>query len=672
MIKNDRKTIFGWCMYDWANSAYVTTVVTALLPVFFVAISPHWEKAVDYLHSSKVYTAGWQFGATADPRLINSPVPAHTGFAFINAAVLESLEEEGLMDRLIKWLSKYMLFLRKEPKDRIPSEDEPLTDALKSPIFEPASYSELTLTFNSFFKNEAGARASVKAYSGNREPLSLIQIDSTDSWQEFSTQMQPSDLIDKYARIHFEFESDGSDSTVWAIDDITLRGKTLSSQEELVFPEVTFEPVEGGFVDGFVTRLSKYLPFLKKAPEYKIPSDFYLNFFGRRIQTSPTTVWGVMVSFAAFFIFICAPLLGAIADFSAAKKKFLMTFAYSGSLFAILLYFCSTGDVRKTMIFFLISQIGFVGANVFYDSFLPHIATEDKLDWVSGKGFCYGYIGGGLQFAIALGLVAAHKVIGIDQGLAARIGMTMAGFWWAGFTLFTLKNLKEAEAVKDIPEAYQSKPKWFAYTSIGVTRLLVTAKKIGHFKHLLLFLIAFMIYNDGIQTVINMATIYGKDELGLSTTVLMITLFIIQIIAAGGALLFSQLAGKIGTKYTVMLALALWSGVVTYAYFIHTDTEFFILGIIVGIVLGGSQALSRSFYGSMVPEEASAEFYGFYSVFSKFSAIWGPLAFAVIRQVTGTAKLSILSIGVFFIVGLILLAFVDEKAAREAKFTGAF
>ncbi|MCZ6681451.1 MAG: MFS transporter, partial [Candidatus Poribacteria bacterium] len=195
---------------------------------------------------------------------------------------------------------------------------------------------------------------------------------------------------------------------------------------------------------------------------------------------SATTLWGYMVSLAAFFVFLCAPVLGAISDFSSAKKKFLMVFAYTGSLFAILLYTCQSGNVWQTMIFFLIAQIGFVGANVFYDAFLPQIASEDRMDWVSGKGFSFGYIGGGLQFAIALGLVAGHKLIGIpDQGMAARIGMAMAGLWWAGFTLFTFKHLKEAEVVEEIPQKYQSKPKVIAYIAIGLIRTFATMQKVG-------------------------------------------------------------------------------------------------------------------------------------------------------------------------------------------------
>lgn len=387
---------------------------------------------------------------------------------------------------------------------------------------------------------------------------------------------------------------------------------------------------------------------------------------------SATTLWGFMVSFAAIIIFIVAPVLGVISDFSAAKKRFLLFFAYCGSLFTIFLFFCHPGDIIKTMLIFLLAQIGFIAGNVFYDAFLPQITSEDKIDWVSGKGFSYGYLGGGLQFAIALGLVAGHEQLGISQSLAARLGIAMAGFWWAGFTLFTVKYLREVPRAETLPEDLLQKPLLITYLAIGFSNLFKTARRVGRFRHLLLFLIAFMLYNDGIQTVITMATIYGKEELKLTITHLMVTLLAIQIIAVFGALIFSYVAGFIGSKKTVMLTLVLWSGVVVFAYFIQSPMEYFTLGVAVGIVLGGSQALSRSLYGSMIPEEASAEFYSFYSVFSKFSAIWGPMAFAIIRQVTGSSRLSIVSLIIFFIAGLILLSFVDEKKARKAKEAGAF
>jgi UMF1 family MFS transporter len=181
-----------------------------------------------------------------------------------------------------------------------------------------------------------------------------------------------------------------------------------------------------------------------------------------------------------------------------------------------------------------------------------------------------------------------------------------------------------------------------------------------------------MLYNDGIQTVIDVAAIYGTEELRLSTTTLMLTLLVIQIIATFGALLFGWLATKIGAKRAIMLSLVLWSAVVIYAYFIQTATEYFGLGVIVGVVLGGSQALSRSFYGSMVPAGASAEFFGFYTVFSRFSAIWGTTTFGIVRQWLGSSRLAIVSLIFFFVVGLLLMAFVDERKAREAKASGLF
>lgn len=383
------------------------------------------------------------------------------------------------------------------------------------------------------------------------------------------------------------------------------------------------------------------------------------------LETSATAVWAFVVALSSFITFMFAPVLGAIADFSGTKKRFLLTLAYGGSLFAMLLYFCGSGDVYRTLFLFIAAQLGYIGANVFYDSFITDVASAEKMDWISGKGYSYGYVGGGLQFAFALALVAGHNYVGITESTAARIAMLTAGMWWAGFSLFTLKYLREDAATPKRMTLFQ-------YVAIGVSRTVETARRVGQFRQLLLFLIAFMLYNDGIQTVIDVAAIYGTEELRLSTTTLMLTLLVIQIIATFGALLFGWLASRIGAKRAIMLSLALWSGVVIYAYFIRTATEYFGLGVIVGVVLGGSQALSRSFYGSMVPAGASAEFFGFYTVFSRFSAIWGTTTFGIVRQWLGSSRLAIVSLIFFFVVGLVLMAFVDEQKAREAKASGLF
>lgn len=383
-------------------------------------------------------------------------------------------------------------------------------------------------------------------------------------------------------------------------------------------------------------------------------------------------LWGATVGLAAFLTFLSAPVLGSIADFTAAKKRFLLSFAYTGALFTLLLYFCRSGDVARTLALFLIAQMGYIGANVFYDAFLPQISSAERMDWVSGKGYSYGYVGGGLQFALALALVVGHERLGLGKEQAVRLGILLAGLWWAGFTLYTARTLTEAAPTETLPERYRGWPRPLAYAALGFSRTLRTTRRIGRFRHLALFLVAFMLYDDGIQTVITMASIYGKTELKLSAATLMLTLLLIQAIATFGALAFSRLAGWIGTKRTVMVTLGLWSGVVVYAYFIETAAQYFALGAVVGVVLGGSQALSRSFYGSMIPEEASAEFYGFYTVFSKFSAMWGPWVFAIVAQVTGSSRLAILSLIVLFLAGLVLLYLVDEKKAQEAKRAGAF
>ena len=382
---------------------------------------------------------------------------------------------------------------------------------------------------------------------------------------------------------------------------------------------------------------------------------------------SATTIWGFLISLSAFIVFLIAPVLGAVSDFSASKKKLLAAFCYAGSLATCLLFFSQAGDFVWTVLLFLIAQIGFVGANIFYDAFLPSLAPEDKIDWISGKGFAFGYVGGGLQFALSLGLIAGHQALGISAELAARLAILMAGLWWGGFSIFTVLYLKEAPTLETLPAEYRRLPAGIAYLKVGIVRTVVTLRKARKFKQLFYFLIAYLIYNNGIQTVVTMATIYGTQELNFSTNVLMITLLVIQFVSVGGALAFGKLAEKISAKKALIVSLFGWSFVVIYAYFLTTPTEYFILGGIVGLVQGGSQSLSRSFYASIIPVNAAAEFYGFYSVFNKGSAIVGPLIFALIRQFTGTARTAILSLIVFFILGLVILAGVNVEQAKAAK-----
>jgi UMF1 family MFS transporter len=380
------------------------------------------------------------------------------------------------------------------------------------------------------------------------------------------------------------------------------------------------------------------------------------------ISTNATTLWAFLSGTTAFFVFLSAPILGAIADISASKKKFLMTFCFGGSLFTTLLFFCRSGDVWMTIIFFFIANTCFISANIFYDAFLPQIASKGEIDQVSGKGYAYGYLGGGLQFLICIVLIMAHNKIGIEKTLAVRICLLFTGIWWVGFSSITFIWLREPKVVKIPTPQYKDNNSLWTYLRTGVIQTWHTILNIKRHRNLAIFLVGFMFYNDGINTVIRMATIYGKEELGLTNETLMGTLLVVQFVGIGGALLFSYFSKTFGTKRILILVLFLWLGILCYAYLLTSSLGFWILGVAVGLVLGGSQALSRSMYGSMIPTNESAQFFGYYSVFAKFSAIWGPFVFGIIRQLTGTSRLAILSLVIFFIIGIALLSLVREKS----------
>ena len=387
---------------------------------------------------------------------------------------------------------------------------------------------------------------------------------------------------------------------------------------------------------------------------------------------SGETIWSLVVSVGAFILFLMMPILGAVADYTSAKRRFLWAFATLGAVFTMATAFVPTRAVPLFLFIFLFSQIGFIAANVFYDGFLPQLTTDDTIDRVSSKGFAYGYIGGGLYVLIAFIVIILSGddgATGLTDTGAARIGIFGAGVWWVAFTLYSIRILPETGDAQEIPAELQDQAPWRAYLSIGFGRTIATAKKLRGFPQMLLFVIAFMFYNDGTQTVISISGAYAEQTLRLELEQIIIAFLVVQFVAFGGAYFFGNLADRIGARDAIVASLFVWIGLGIAAFLLPAESPlpFYALGAVVGFVLGGTQALSRSLYGKMIPEHAAAEFYGFFSVFSKFSAIWGPLLFALVSWITGSGRLAILSVIMFFVVGIVLLRRVDIEQAQGSR-----
>ncbi|WP_188456581.1 MFS transporter [Virgibacillus oceani] len=388
---------------------------------------------------------------------------------------------------------------------------------------------------------------------------------------------------------------------------------------------------------------------------------FYSNVAAANLDdTVATSYWGYSQSIAVLIVAVLAPFLGAISDFSAAKKKFLRFFAFMGIIASILLAFVGEGDYLFASLLVIIGTIGFSSANIFYDAFLPEIAAEKDIDKISSNGFAFGYIGGGILLAIDILLILKYDMFGIPNSTAAsQISFATVGVWWLIFSLPLLKNIKEEKRVRQKRDN--------SYIKIGYTRVSATFKELRQYKQLLIFLLAFWMYNDGISTIIKMATIYGT-EIGLEQNSLIVALLITQFVGIPCTFFFGWLAKKITAKKALTISLYVYVGIVILGYFMTTATHFYLLAICVGFVQGGAQSLSRSIYGRMVPANKHAEFFGFYGISSKFAAIFGPFLFGLVGQLTGSSRLGIISLVIFFIIGIILLRFVNiEKGMADAR-----
>lgn len=391
--------------------------------------------------------------------------------------------------------------------------------------------------------------------------------------------------------------------------------------------------------------------------------------FGPLGKVTAKSFFPFCVAISVFLQTFLLPVLGAIADYSNLKKRLMAAFCYTGVAATCLLFFITGNLYTLGGLLFIIANLCFGASIVFYNAFLPEITTEDRRDKVSSRGYALGYLGGGLLLALNLALVVWARGKGdIDTiNLAVRLSLLSAGVWWGGFALVTFTRLKERGAPKRLLPGK-------SYLSIGFSETLKTFRELSRLRHTLKYLIGYLLFNDGIQTVIVMAGVFLEQELFISRglepnrSFLLGIILMVQFVAFGGALLFERIARAVGTKNAILLSLVLWSGIVIYAYgFLETMTQAWVMAAAIAVVLGGSQALSRSLFSRMIPAGREASFFGIYEISERGTSWIGPLVFGIIVGATNSYRQAILSLIIFFIAGMVILFFTNtDRAIHEA------
>src|SRR4051794_22498485 len=378
-------------------------------------------------------------------------------------------------------------------------------------------------------------------------------------------------------------------------------------------------------------------------------------------------------SIALVIIAVLSPVLGAVSDYSATKKRFTAGFMVLGAIATAGLWPVHPGDPARASYLFVLVLGGAEGCFVFYESLPPHIAAPHEIDRVSTAGYALGYVGGGLLLALNLAWIQKPDWFGLPAGpglseseatLPARLAFVSVAIWWLAFSIPLFRRVPEPPARIETDEHRGENPVW-----VAVVRLGETFRELRGYRQAFLMLLAFLIYNDGIQTIIKMATAYGT-ELGIGQSALIGAILLVQFVGIPCSFLFGMLAGRIGAKRSLFLGLLIYTAISVLGFFMKTALHFYVLAGLVGMVQGGTQALSRSLFASMIPHHKSGEFFGFFSVFEKFAGIFGPLIFAGTIAATGSSRNAILSVILFFAVGALLLWPLDvaegQRAARAA------
>jgi UMF1 family MFS transporter len=393
---------------------------------------------------------------------------------------------------------------------------------------------------------------------------------------------------------------------------------------------------------------------------------FFKQFWNAGVDATVSTArLGLANSIAGTTVALLAPVLGAIADKGTSKKKFLLFFAYMGIVMTSSLYMVSQDNWLLAIVLYVFAIIGFSGGNIFYDSLITFIASEKKLDSVSSLGFALGYLGGGLLFALNVWMTLHPEAFGFSGAHeAVKFSFLSVGIWWAVFSMPLLFLVKEPEAVKG--------PDGMDTVKAGLAQLNNTFHEIRHLKTIFLFLFAYWLYIDGVDTIIVMAIDYGIS-IGLQPNDLIIALLITQFVGFPSAIGFGYLSGRAGAKRSIFIAIAVYLFVTVWGAFMQSRNEFYILAVTVGLVQGGIQALSRSFYARIIPPEKSAEYFGFYNMIGKFATVLGPVFMGgtglLVRSMgyssNAASRVGITSLSLFFIIGGVLLYFVNEEKGKE-------
>ncbi|MBF8283125.1 MAG: putative major facilitator superfamily transporter [Anaerolineales bacterium] len=415
----------------------------------------------------------------------------------------------------------------------------------------------------------------------------------------------------------------------------------------------------GPYVASLAAAAAKAEFLLRNGVEWneKLHPPLLASLFGLPVAPDSFLPYCVSISVGLQVLFL--PILGAIADYSHLRKRMMQIFATFGALATVAMFFLTDSVWWLGGLLFILANLAFGAAIVFYNAYLPDIASEDQRDRVSSYGWAMGYLGGGLLLLLNLALYQLRDQIGLETGLAVRINLASAGVWWLGWAFLTWTRVRPRHAARALPPGEN-------YISIGFKQLRQTFSEANKYPHTLRFLLAYLIYNDGIQTVIAISATFAaapliRGGLQIEQGTLTMIILMIQFVAFGGALLWGRLAGRVGAKNAILISLVIWAAVVIYAYFgMRGDsrvTEFWILGACIALVLGGSQAISRSLFAQMVPPGKEAEFFSIYEISERGTSWSGPLIFGVVNQWRGSLRPAILSLIFFFVVGVILLAF---------------